>query len=73
MHKIIYQKGCAAMKCQDTYGEPTIMRFPNMTVEVYRPVLSEEERARRMEILHDAAADLLISAEKANGKWKIEN
>ena len=52
------------MKTQDTYGEPTIMHFPNMTVRVCHPILTEEEYQRRMEIIHDAAADLLISAER---------
>ena len=50
-------------KAQDTYQEPIIFEFPNATVRVFRPVLSDEERARRMKIIHDAAADLLKSTE----------
>ena len=47
------------MKVQDTYGEPTILSLPNAVVRVYRPILTPEEQARRMKIIHDAAADLL--------------
>lgn len=49
------------MKQQDTYGEPTIFEFPGMTVRVYRPILTDEERARRMKEIEKAAAALLIS------------
>lgn len=47
------------MKVQDTYQEPIILEFPNARVRVFRPVLSEQERKRRMKIIHDAAAELL--------------
>lgn len=46
-------------KTQDTYGEPIIFNFPNATVRVFRPILTPEERERRMKIIHNAAADLL--------------
>jgi len=49
------------MKVPDTYHEPIIFEHPKATVRVFRPVLSEEERKRRMKIIHDAAADLLKS------------
>lgn len=49
------------MKVPDTYQEPIILDFPNARVRVFRPVLSEEERKRRMKIIHDTAADLLKS------------
>lgn len=47
------------MKTQDAYGEPIIFNFPNATVRVFRPILTLEERERRMKIIHDACADLL--------------
>lgn len=47
------------MKTQDTYGEPIIFNFPNATVRVFRPILTPEEHKRRMQIIHDAAAELL--------------
>lgn len=60
---------------QDVYGEPQIFKFPGMTVRVYRPILTDEERARRMKEIEKAAAALLISEyerkrrnEKKNGR-----
>lgn len=51
------------MKVKDIYQEPIILDLPNAKVRVFRPILSEEERARRMQIIHDAAADLLKAIE----------
>ena len=36
-----------------------IFKIPGCVAHVYIPVLTEEERARRMKRLHDAAANLL--------------
>lgn len=47
------------MQNQDTYNEPIIFEYPNAVVRVFRPILTQEERERRMKIIHDAAADLL--------------
>ena len=33
--------------------------YDNATVHVRRPILTDEERERRMKIIHDAAVDLL--------------
>lgn len=52
----------------DVYGEPIIYEFPNMIARVYRPILTEEERKRRMKQIHDAAAMLLMNAEEARLK-----
>lgn len=46
---------------QDTYMEPQIMTFPGVTVRVYRPVLDEEERERRMKRIRKAAERVLIA------------
>lgn len=35
-----------------------------------RPVLTEEERARRMKLIEDAARELLIAAEKVKKEKK---
>ena len=43
----------------DTYKEIRMFKFPKMIARVYIPDLTPEERARRMKILHDAAARLL--------------
>ena len=47
------------------FDEPTVFEFPNMTVRVFRPVLTDEERARRMKEIKKAAVDLVLSREKA--------
>ena len=52
-------------KNKDTYMEPVVFQFPGMTARVYRPILTEEERARRMKALHDACAALLKSGPKS--------
>lgn len=56
----------------DIYSEPQIVNFPNMTVRVFRPILTEAERSRRMKNIHDAAARLLLSVEE-NKKGVTEN
>ena len=48
----------------DTYGEPKIIKYPGMVVRVFQPILTEEERSRRMKKIHDAAVRLLQSAEQ---------
>lgn len=56
------------MKCQDVYGKPRIFKFPGMTAYVYQPILTEEERARRMKAIEKAAAALLIAEIEAQRK-----
>ena len=51
-------------KSQDVYMEPEVFHYDNCTVKVYRPILSEEERERRMEQIKKAAIALCIEAEK---------
>lgn len=51
-------------KSQDVYGEPIIIERPKAIIRVYRPILTDEERARRMKQIHDAAAALLMDVEK---------
>lgn len=45
----------------DIYGEPTIIKKNNITARVYSPILTEEERNRRMEQIKQAAIRLLSS------------
>lgn len=47
------------MAQQDQYQLEKTMQFPGMTVRVYRPILTEAERARRMAAIHKEAARLL--------------
>lgn len=51
-------------KCQDVYMEPEVYHHNNCIVRVYRPILAEEERARRMEEIKKAAVALVIEAER---------
>ena len=51
--------------CHDVYMEPEVYRHNNCIVRVCRPILTEEERARRMEAIKKAAVDLVIAAEKS--------
>lgn len=53
------------MKQQDTYKEVRTFVYPNAIVRVHILDLDEEERNRRMKRIHDAAAALLLSAEKS--------
>ena len=55
-------------KCQDVYGEPEIFYYPNAVVKVYCPILTEEERERRMERIKQAAVRLILSTEENKRK-----
>ena len=47
------------MKSKDTYKEPKTYEYPGAVVKVYSPVLTEEERKRRMEQIAKSAAKLI--------------
>ncbi len=55
-------------KQQDTYYDPVIIRGEGYVARVYKPILTEEERARRMKRIEESAARLLLSVEKAKQK-----
>ena len=46
---------------RDTYMEPIIIKNEKAVIKVYRPILTEEERKRRMARINDAAIALLRS------------
>lgn len=48
----------------DTYKEVRTFTYSNMTVRVHIPELTDEERARRMKLIHNAASDLLKDYQK---------
>lgn len=54
--------------CQDVYMEPEVYHYNNCTVRVYRPILTEEERARRMEEIKKVAVALVIEAERSKAR-----
>lgn len=47
----------------DKYMEPKVIHYPGAVVKVYSPILTEEERKKRMESISEAAKKLLISKE----------
>lgn len=50
------------MKTCDTYKKDVlVIEHENAIIRIHRPDITEEERARRMEQIHKAAADLLKS------------
>ena len=55
----------------DIYGEPEIIKHGNFIATVYSPILTEEERNRRMEKIKQAAIRLVLSKEVKNEQQKI--
>ena len=59
-HKLNHQKKeVVKMQGMDTYKEVRTIEFPGMVARVFIPELSEDERNRRMKLIHNAAASLL--------------
>ena len=52
----------------DIYGEPEIIKHGNVIATVYSPILTDEERARRMEQIKQAAIRLVFAQEDTKGK-----
>lgn len=48
----------------DIYGEPEIIEENNIIARVYSPILTDEEKKRRMEQIKQATIRLLLSKEK---------
>ena len=53
---------------KDVYGEPEIIKRGNIVARLYTPILTDEERARRMERIKQAAVRLVLAAERQKGK-----
>ena len=47
------------MKQQDKYHEPKVFTYPGAVAKVYSPILTEEERKRRMARIAKSAEMLL--------------
>lgn len=47
------------MAKNDTYKEPIIIEKEGFRARVFVPILTEEERKRRLKLIEKAAADLL--------------
>lgn len=50
----------------DIYGEPEIIKYKNIVATVHSPILTEEERKRRMERVKQAAIRLVLSKNEVN-------
>lgn len=53
---------------KDGFRYDRTLKFDNVTVNVYRPIISDEENERRMKRIHDAAAELLKEQIRNNPK-----
>ena len=51
------------MKQQDKYSEPKVFTYPGVIAKVYSPILTDEERARRMARIAKSAEMLLKAGE----------
>lgn len=54
----------------DVYGEPEIIKSGNIIAKVYSPILTDEERERRMEKIKQACVRLVLFAEGREGNGK---
>lgn len=52
----------------DIYGEPEIIKYKNFNAKVYSPILTDEEKERRMELVKQAAVRLVLAHEETKGK-----
>jgi hypothetical protein len=52
---------------KDVYGEPEIIKEGNIIAKVYSPILTDEERERRMEEIKKACVRLVLYAERMKG------
>lgn len=52
----------------DVYGEPETIKYKNIIAKVYSPIISDEEQERRIEIIRQAAVQLVLSRKDTKGK-----
>lgn len=48
----------------DIYGEPEIIKTKNIIAKVYTPIITKEEKERRMELVKKASVSLVLSKEE---------
>lgn len=51
----------------DVYGEPIVIEVNNNVARFYSPILTDEERERRMERIKQAAVRLVLSVDNRKG------
>jgi hypothetical protein len=52
----------------DIYGEPVIIKTNNVVARVYSPIITDEERERRLKIFQQASVRLVLSKERKDNK-----
>ena len=52
----------------DVYGEPIIIKVNNNVAKFYSPILTPEEREKRMERIKQAAVRLVLSKDEKKGQ-----
>ena len=52
----------------DTYGEPIVITVNNNVARFYSPILTPEERERRMERIKQSAVRLVLSVDEKKGQ-----
>lgn len=52
---------------KDVYGEPEIIKEGNIIARVFSPILTEEEREKRMEAIKQACVRIVLAAERNRG------
>ena len=45
----------------DIYGAPEIIKTKNIIAKVYSPIITEEEKERRMNLIKKASVSLVLS------------
>ena len=57
----------------DVYGEPEIIKSGNVIARVYSPILSDEERERRIAAMRKASVSMVLSKyERGQNVGKIK-
>ena len=52
----------------DVYGEPIVIEVNNNVAKFYSPILTPEEREKRMERIKQAAVRLVLSKDEKKGQ-----
>ena len=52
----------------DVYGEPFVITVNNNVAKFYSPILTDEERERRMERIKQASVRLVLSVDNKKGQ-----
>ena len=48
----------------DIYGEPEIIKVKNIIARVYSPIITEDEKERRMTAMRKASVSMVLSKRK---------